>query len=1098
MQEATPDGTQPVPAPQDAPAAPLLSPAVAPDSTHLERQLSQQLLLLHAGSLAAAGLSGLGLGGSQDLGSLLDAGSLQGTPRGFELDLLASPKWKALLSWEASGSASASPRHLDSATSSGAASHATALQLPPATASLGGAPASPGVDQQAAAAAVEAAWLQAAAQQAQQVLAALQQHPLGEQGQPAGEHPADEEMAAAEVAAAAAAAAALMPAGRAGRRTSGVGKKRPSWAATSADSQPATPTAAPPPSKQMRPGQAPGAAPGEAAACRPPRPPAAGTSRFGLQAAAEQGQRFQEDVLMMDAEAAAADAAASAAAFDAAAAASLAAGEGDGEAFPQGETAAEAALLSGLSRVRLNSIGGTLEQRRLTAAAAAAAVGPAGRRGFRLQRGDSGVQMLVPPGLLPSSPTWGACAPHTELAGSAEPDKTGKAGKAQHGSPAVRVEVKVETGDLPAIPLPLPPLEQLYQLSLPLPVPLPHAAAQDGGDAAAGAEAAAAWAAAWPAAQHTAAAAAQGKPKRQVLPTKSHKAVATGEGGVFTSSYRGVTRHRLTGRFEAHFWDSSYVRPTNPGKKSKRTRGRQVYVGGYETELEAARAYDRAVIAYLGMGAPLNFPPKDYADDLVWMAGRSPEEVVSILRKGSVGFTRGQSQYRGVTRHHQHGKWESRIGKVDGSRYLYLGMYDTAEEAARAYDRACVKFRGARAILNFDLSDYQDILEDPDSYDPAAATAAASSAGTAGTAGAAAAAGAVQDPGVAMAAAAAAAAAAALGGQFLVAGAQLGLLPGAGVFLPLVAEAAPQMWGLAGLPGVGFALQYQPSPLDAPTYQPSLPIPYHYQPPVLGTQQDMSLSPGSYQPSPLRTGSHQPCPPASSCSAFSPVGAADSWGAAAAESSSPLLRLPAIRTRVAATVAAAAAAAAASAGDGTGCGTAVTAGTPMTAGSADMDLAGFLLSPLAASLLSPLALAGTPGSGWRDSPLSRFFAAGSLLSPDGRQHRRANTGGSTATTAQVDRAIAGDAGAAAGNGSSSAAEGQAAVGRARLFSTPTTEADLASALQWLDSLDPAQLAALLDSPAAGAGSPGFNRGSGASSAGGSGSQQAGSRPAEGV
>lgn len=45
---------------------------------------------------------------------------------------------------------------------------------------------------------------------------------------------------------------------------------------------------------------------------------------------------------------------------------------------------------------------------------------------------------------------------------------------------------------------------------------------------------------------------------------------------------------------------------------------------------------------------------------------------------------RGQSQYRGVTRHHQHGKWESRIGKVDGSRYLYLGTYDTAGKAAKA------------------------------------------------------------------------------------------------------------------------------------------------------------------------------------------------------------------------------------------------------------------------------------------------------------------------------------------------------------------------------------------------------------------------------
>jgi hypothetical protein len=31
-----------------------------------------------------------------------------------------------------------------------------------------------------------------------------------------------------------------------------------------------------------------------------------------------------------------------------------------------------------------------------------------------------------------------------------------------------------------------------------------------------------------------------------------------------------------------------------------------VYLGGYETELEAARSYDRAVIAYKGDKAPLN------------------------------------------------------------------------------------------------------------------------------------------------------------------------------------------------------------------------------------------------------------------------------------------------------------------------------------------------------------------------------------------------------------------------------------------------------------------------------------------------------------
>ena len=52
-----------------------------------------------------------------------------------------------------------------------------------------------------------------------------------------------------------------------------------------------------------------------------------------------------------------------------------------------------------------------------------------------------------------------------------------------------------------------------------------------------------------------------------------------------------------------------------------------------------------------------------------------------------------------------------------------------AEEAGRAYDRACVKYRGRTAILNFALSDYQHILNDPDAYDPTAAAEDSSAAG---------------------------------------------------------------------------------------------------------------------------------------------------------------------------------------------------------------------------------------------------------------------------------------------------------------------------------------------------------------------------------
>ena len=135
------------------------------------------------------------------------------------------------------------------------------------------------------------------------------------------------------------------------------------------------------------------------------------------------------------------------------------------------------------------------------------------------------------------------------------------------------------------------------------------------------------------------------------------------------SGYIGVTKKSRGEKYEA---------------KISIGNGKQRYIGSsYDTAKQAAEAYDKEAIRLRKPLSKLNWPTK------------APVGYTPIQQALQSNKTVG---YRGVFKNGK--KFRSRI-KIGGGKKTDLGSYDTAKEAAIAYDRAVLKANKSTTLLNF-------------------------------------------------------------------------------------------------------------------------------------------------------------------------------------------------------------------------------------------------------------------------------------------------------------------------------------------------------------------------------------------------------------